>query len=208
MTEQEAITVEEELQAITKVKPRRDSEEAGGSSRAGYLQRLMDVIAGIPEDQWTELSLAAQTWYNEGAKAIKAQKPIPDFDDVSTSEEQEPEDTVEEDMADAELQEDTTTKAKKKKGARSSTPKPKKAKGTNSGVATEGKSAIPLKADAVKVRIKRAILKDPTISLEDLCNQLSKGGTKISKVTTAGVRSEFRHSLRVLQQEGLIKIDF
>jgi hypothetical protein len=211
--------LEVELETVTKLKPKK-SEEPGGDSRGGYLQKLMDTISELPETDWDGLSADAQKWYNEGAKALKAQEPIPDFADNAEEEETDEEDEEDEgdeheeetDMA-MEGQETGGTKQRSKKAKpkpkakAKPTAAPKKAKPKEGNSEKKPRAAVALKPDAVKVRIKKAIIKDPQISLEDLCALLSKGGTKISKITTAGVRSEFRHSLRVLQQEGLIKID-
>lgn len=214
--------LESELENITKLKPKK-SEQPGGSARGAYLQRLMDHIADLPEADWDTLSADAQRWYNDGAKAIKAQEPIPDFaepaeeDEAGEEEEPEPADDngedegeeEDEEMANVATEGETTTRKKKKAGAKKAAAPKKKAaaKSKGNGEAKAKRGPVVLKPDAVKVRIKKAILKDPTISLEDLVAQLSKGGTKISKITTAGVRSEFRHSLRVLVQEGFLKIE-
>ena len=200
--------IEEELQTLTKVKPRRDTEEAGGESRSGYLQRMMDVVEGIPESDWNKLSEQAQQWYNMGAEAIKAHKPIPEFDVVYVETKSADEDD-EEEQEEEEVETSPSTNSKKVSKPPVKAKVKTKAKGPVKpkvkAAPPKEKIAVPLKADAVKVRIKHAIIRDPQISLEDLCVVLSKGGTKISKVTTAGVRSEFRHSLRVLQQEGKLK---
>lgn len=209
--------LEVELETATNLKPKK-SEEPGGTSRGEYLHKLMDSIEGLPEADWDSLSAEAQKWYNEGAKALKAQEPIPDFVDngEDTEEEQDDEEQDEQEQEDEMAMEGQETggtkqrskKAKPKPKAKAKpTAAPKKAKPKEGNSEKKPRAAVALKPDAVKVRIKKAIIKDPQISLEDLCALLSKGGTKISKITTAGVRSEFRHSLRVLQQEGLIKID-
>lgn len=60
----------------------------------------------------------------------------------------------------------------------------------------------------IKVRIKKLILKRPDISADDIIKALSKdGGEAPSKFTVVSVRSEFRHTLRLLKNEGYIDID-
>lgn len=60
----------------------------------------------------------------------------------------------------------------------------------------------------VKVRIKKLILKRPDISADEIIRRLIKQGVDApSKFTVVGIRSEFRHSLRLLKQEGYIDIE-
>jgi hypothetical protein len=61
---------------------------------------------------------------------------------------------------------------------------------------------------SAKKHIKLMILRDPSISVEDLQLRLqTKHGLHVSITTLEGIRSEFRHSLRLLQQQGLLTLD-
>jgi hypothetical protein len=55
------------------------------------------------------------------------------------------------------------------------------------------------------VTIKEAMLDDPNMTVDDIVKKLSKKGTTVSKVTVANVRSDFRHSLKVLADNGKLK---
>ena len=63
------------------------------------------------------------------------------------------------------------------------------------------------KRDALKVIVKRIMLKTPDISLADLMEELDYHGLSARKPTVRTIREEFRHSLKFLQAEGYLKAD-
>lgn len=170
--------IEMELQKATGVKPKPKE-----GSR--YLSRLLDAVAKLPADGWNGLSVETQKWYNDAATASSNGGEIPPF----------PNEEVE-----VALKETNGAKS----GAKKAAPKAAKKPAAESKVAADKAEKSPIKLDesGVKYRIKKAILKKPNISKEELVEVLGKGGEKVSELTVASIRTEFRHSLRVLAQEG------
>lgn len=62
--------------------------------------------------------------------------------------------------------------------------------------------------DGLKVRIKKLILKNPSIGTEDLITAMTTDDEIPSKFTISNIRAEFRHSLRVLADMGLLTKEF
>lgn len=169
-------------------------------SRQSFLKRLVDGAGKLKDDEWDKLSTATQDWVNDATKSANDKQDLPDPNDD-----------------DAGGEEQTSTKAAGKKGA---SKEPAAAKGGSKKAAGKGRqeeereeaapasrkaagskgngAAKALSQDGVKYRIKMAMIKKPDISADDIMTQLSKGGNKVSRLTVAAIRAEFRHSLRVL----------
>jgi hypothetical protein len=148
--------------------------------RQEFLTRLLIAVELLEDEDWERLGQEpggtdAQQWCNDAVDARKAEKELPDFGDDDEKAEEE--------------KEATPVKAAKKKA----TAKPVKVK------------AATGQPDGVKVRIKRLVIGDPNISLEDLMGRLTKSGDKMSRMTVSAVRSETRHTLRVLHEQGKLK---
>lgn len=152
------------------------------------------------------------------AKKGKAAKPAP------VEEEEEAEDDESEQGSDPDEDEEEAKPAKKApaktKVAAKSKDKPAKveAKGKTAKPASKAAKDKPAKTetkktrggpDGMKVQIKKAILKNPGISTDDLIEQM-KAGTESapSKFTVSNIRAEFRHSLRLLADLGLLNKEF
>jgi hypothetical protein len=57
----------------------------------------------------------------------------------------------------------------------------------------------------LKSQVKRLILRNPPITIDEIMNHLNNGGDVVpSRFTVASISSEFKHSLRVMYQEGII----
>lgn len=69
------------------------------------------------------------------------------------------------------------------------------------------RAATPASGDGqgVKDRIKAIMIEEPDVSLDDIMEQMGKGGSKLSRVTISNIRAEFRHSLRALKRAGKLK---
>ena len=59
----------------------------------------------------------------------------------------------------------------------------------------------------IKTRIKEMLLDNPKVRSTEIYDKLSSEGIKPSHHTVTGIRSEFRHTLRVLKSRGLLKED-
>jgi hypothetical protein len=59
----------------------------------------------------------------------------------------------------------------------------------------------------VKTRIKRMILDDPRISVDEIHSALAMNDHHLSKIAISSIRGEFRHSLRFLIEQGVITAD-
>jgi hypothetical protein len=63
-------------------------------------------------------------------------------------------------------------------------------------------SSGAVKGDGVKVRIKKMLLKDPDMKADVLFDKLREDGEAPSRMTVNGIRAEFRHTLRLLKEQG------
>ena len=79
--------VEKEILEVTGARKKKSSE-----SEQDYLERIVDAVFDVDEDDWAEMSEETQTWYNEAAKAVNKQqeiKPFPGDDEEEEEEEDE-----------------------------------------------------------------------------------------------------------------------
>jgi hypothetical protein len=145
--------------------------------RQKYLERLMRAVSKLPDPDWEGLSKAAQDWNNGAAEAHKGGSELEDFPDYEE---------VEEELADDEEEAAPAEKPAKKKEE------------------APTKSYAPRKVSACHT-IKKLVAKKPDISVSDLSEKLKGEGFKVSDVTIATLRSDFRDSLRVLNELGVGK---
>ncbi len=182
--------IEKSLQQATGVRHKKDDE-----TRQDYLHRLVSATKELDDKEWNSLDPAVRAWVNEGVIAINAEQDIPDFTEAEET-----------DVAVISTKKKVkTVKVKEAKTPKEKAPKVVKEKAPKVAKEKAPRAARALNGDGVKVRIKRAIMKNPQISTEELIEQLSKGGQKVSKVTVGGIRSEFRHSLKFLIQDDHLK---
>jgi hypothetical protein len=145
--------------------------------RQKYLERLMRAVSKLPDPDWEGLSKAAQDWNNGAAEAHKGGSELEDFPDY-----EEVDDEIDEEQAEEETK--PIEKAAKKKEE------------------APAKSYAPRKVSACHT-IKKLVAKKPDISVSDLSEKLKGEGFKVSDVTIATLRSDFRDSLRVLNELGV-----
>ena len=103
--------------------------------------------------------------------------------------------------ADADEEEDAPPRSRERERTRDDKKDDKKSdtKGKDKPAAKEREAkADKPKGDGVKIKIKRLILKKPTISVDAIMEKLGEG-TKRS--TVAAIRAEFRHTLEFLKSE-------
>jgi hypothetical protein len=202
--EAEAIMTEheKELRDFCELKPKV------AEKRQSFLRKLADKIDGIPDDDWEKLSGPAQEWFNQAQLAIKADRPIPDFEAADEGE-LEPAPKASKKAAAKEPAKGGNKASGGKKGSKAAEDEKPARKTASKGAATASKgggSDGALSPDGVKYRIKMAVIKKPAISVDDLVTQLSSKGDKVSRTTVAAIRAEFRHSLKVLSKAGVCDI--
>jgi len=171
--------IEQELLKATGTKTKRNE------NRQAYLTRVMKAVAVLDDDVWEGLATEAQEWNNGAAEAHKAGDAIADFPDYE------------------ELDDN-----------------PRPDRNAISDAEEEEEEAVPVKAEAKKApgrpvggggsrktsachTIKKIVAKKPTISVSELSEKLKADGLKVSDVTIATLRSDFRDSLRVLNELGM-----
>lgn len=191
-----ASKIEKELQAVTKIKPKAKEE------RGDYLVRMAAACdpEELKEDDWGKLSKAAQDWANAAIKANNAEKDVADFPDVNGEDAEEGEAEVTETITKAKRGSDKKTVVAKEKGL-----KPAKEAKAETKAKTKSKPVKEAGAGGVgiKVQIKQLMMDDPNISIDDIMTKLKR--TELSRLTASTVRSEFRNSLRVLNDAGKLK---
>lgn len=63
------------------------------------------------------------------------------------------------------------------------------------------------KSKGIKVRIKMLLIKKPKSSADDLMEQLSKSGEPPSMHTVRAIRAEFRQTVKLLKEQGLVDLE-
>lgn len=203
--------------------------------RQEYLTRLIVAVQKLDDDEWEKISSKAQKWHVAGAKADNDEKPIPEFPDLVDDDEAEEEtpkksrakaakdeeddagDTAGGETDDEEEDDDVKTTAKKKAPAKKAAaekeaPAKKKALAAEKEAAPAKKKAAdekPAKSgkvEGIKVDIKKMVIKKPSITAEEIYEALGGKKAELSKVTISAVRSETRHTLRVLNDMGKLDI--
>ena len=181
-------SMEMEVQKATGVK--RKAKEG----RQVYLKRLLHKADVLSDDKFHDLPEATQCWIVAGAKAMNAGKDIADF-----PEEEKPPSASKK-----------GGKVKKKVSSGDS-PVPSGAKKARKKTPTAGKAPkqppAEKKLSGVKVEIKKILLDNPKLSSQDIFAALKKKGLTTTIGTVTGIRSEFRHSLKVLVNAGMIRMD-
>ena len=175
-------TVENELREVTSVKPRKKE------GRQVFLARLAEAVDGLG-DEWDDLSQDAQDWVNKALTAMKGADDVLEFSNSPGEDEPKPK------------------------------PKPKskgKAKGKDKDK-DKDKAAAPAEKDAdagggtkrtgVKIAIKKLLWENPKMSADEIADALEKGGHNSSMATVRGIRAEFHHTLRVLNDLGVTEAD-
>jgi hypothetical protein len=194
-----ASKIETTLREATGIKPK------SGEDTQEFYKRLIAAVQELPEDVWEKLDTKAQKWVNDGAKAANKQEDIQDFPDAEANQE---DDEV-----------TTKTKTAKKGGDKTEKTDAKKAPATTKKAAddkTEKKPAAKKEAKAEKTAkkpkgsglettIKNLIIKKPAITSDELVEKLEAKSVKASRFTVVAIRAGFRHSIKVLQEAGLIK---
>ncbi len=200
-----------------------------GKNRQDYLKRVVAKIIDITEDEWEGLSAATQKWYNTALKARDSNKTLPEMPGEAAAEVEEEEeeapaksksktkakaeeeaDEEEEAEPEADDEEEEEVQPKKKVAAKGKTASAK-SKG-NGKVEAKSKSKsttpavrpIPTGAPTV---IRQLMLKNINITKDELVQKLKDKGMKTSPFTVGTVRNDFRLTLRILQEEGLLKRD-
>jgi hypothetical protein len=170
--------IEKELLAATGLRMSKSEK------RQVFLTRLMRAASKLEDEPWEALSKEAQDWCNDAITAFKNGQEVPDFvppEAPADEEDQAPEDSVSEDITeDGEI----ITKPKKKAEV----------------VAKPKKSATPMRKLTATHLIKRLVINEPSISVNDLIDRLKDEGFKVSGVTVATLRSDTRDTLRVLNE--------
>jgi hypothetical protein len=205
--------VEQEVRTVTGVKPK------GKEDRAKFLSRLAEGLQKISDDAWDNMSKGGQDWANLATKAYDNDKPVKEF---AVEEEEDEESEVEAAAPDDDAEEEETPPARGRKAAKAAPPKPAPkaaAKGkpgpkpAKSKPAKERGNGAERVLVGVKVDIKKMIIKNPDITADEIMEGLRKHPPASqpdyvpSKFTVTSIGSEFRHSLRVLKQEGVIDIE-
>jgi hypothetical protein len=96
----------------------------------------------------------------------------------------------------------TTDKASSKKAATDKARSGKTA--TKTAAKSNGAGKGESKAGALAYA-KKAMIKDPSITAKDLATRMEKAGYSMSSHTLSTTRSQFRHSVKVMQEAGLLK---
>jgi hypothetical protein len=185
------------LREATGLKPK------SGEDTQEFYKRLIAAVQELPEDAWEKLDTKSQKWVNEGAKAANAKEDIQDFPDAEANEEDEEVATKKTKTAKKGGDKPATKKVAaadddKKPAVKKSEKQPKAEKEAKKAPATKRGSGL-------ESTIKNMIVKKPTITSDELVEKLEAKSVKASRFTVVAIRAGFRHSIKVLQEAGMIK---
>ncbi len=172
--------MENDLVKVTGVKPERD--------RAAFLKKLTKAALTMEEDKWEALSTDAQEWVNSNARAIKANKPLSDFDAAAKAPEP---------KAKVEAKPKAEPKKPEARTRDKDAPYHPPAKLSKLLARFNGKAPDPYSL------IKIMAIADPECRTRDIHAMLKSKGHKMSMPCISVIRSHFRHGVRVLQHVGL-----
>jgi hypothetical protein len=207
--------LESELQAAASIKRKANETEQA------YLQRLAEAVRELPDDEWDQISEEGQTWTNDAIKALNAEHEIESFGNGEPKEEpkEEPDDKPGEEHDDdddngeskeggEEVEEKAAKPARRVAAKKEAAPKKKAVKEAKPAKKTVVKTNGSRPAGA-QTMIKQLLLKDPSMSTEDILAQLSKKGYSPTRQAATSIRSGFRHSLKVIKEAGMLspKVD-
>jgi hypothetical protein len=185
------------LREATGLKPK------SGEDTQEFWKRLIAAVQELPEDAWEKLDTKAQKWVNDGAKAINAKEDIADFPDAEAANEED--DEVATKTKTAKKGGEKTGKAPTKKVAADDKPEKKATKKEAKPEKEVKKPAATKRGSGLESTIKNMIVKKPTITSDELVEKLEAKQVKASRFTVVAIRAGFRHSIKVLQEAGLIK---
>lgn len=215
--------IEKELQKATGIKPKPNQE------RDKYLDNLSAQADKMNEDKFAKLSAEARAWCNAASDAVNAEKPVPDFEDDSSAEDEteakadeskpepkkgsktkasktiEAEDSEDDDAGETEEEDEDVASKKKAKGAAKSAKKTKEPKAAKPAKVAKAPKERKARGNGKLNQMKALILDHPEDSAEQLTERLAKKGVTLSKVTVSTVRSDFRSTVAFLVEKGLIK---
>lgn len=132
-------------------------------------------------------------------KAKEDKKPAKEEKKPAKKKAKDDDEEEEEEKEEEETEDDDEDEAPKKKGKKDE----KSAKSDKKAAKPEAKAGKRSGAQGVTASIKKIMLGDPQISVENLTDALKeKGFDTISNMTVTTVRADFRHTLRIMKEEG------
>lgn len=177
-------------------------------TRQRFLSKVVEKVAKTSDDDWEQLTADAQRWFNAAVKAWDADTTIPDFPDADDDGRPEAEasdgDQGAEDGPAERGEEDNMARSAKKRAA------PKKGAANKKAAAPAAKKRTYVAtngqlAESGSSILKRAMLKDMTLKEDQLAKILKTKDFPLSPFKIDSLRADFRHTIRLLQEEGKLK---
>jgi outer membrane biosynthesis protein TonB len=196
--------IEAKLIEVTKVKSK------SGEDRQNFFKRIISAVQELEEDVWESLDEVTQKWVNDGAKNGNEAKAIADFPDLKSVKEDAVKTDKAEKAAKSDKAADEKPTVKKKKEAAVDKKPAKKAEPAKKEKAEPAKKAkvkakVTTRGSGLESQIKNLIIKKPMITADELVEKLTAKDVKASRFTVVAIRAGFRHSIKVLQEAGMIK---
>lgn len=212
-------TVYEELVAATSI------EREEGEEKNDFLERLLEGVSALDDDEWKALSQETQEWYNAAAEAYRRDRDLPTLPGMEGDEE------GGEEAAKPEPEKKTTRRraAPKKEveqeeggeeaAAAAAEPEPKKTTRKRSAPkkAEGGEEAKPKKKreakpkvpkesrDPATQKVRRLIANNYGIDLDGLMKMAEDEGIAIKRSSAAGVLLNFERTVEAVQAVGEVK---
>ena len=170
-----------------------------------FLTRLVEKVNKTTDDDWDKLTADAQRWFNTAFHAWEDKETIPDFPDAEGD--PKPADERDGEVSEAESSsttdesddgsEDEMARRRKKRQVAAKPPAKKRATNGNAKLGSSGAYFL-----------KKAMLKKMNVTDEELSKILKDKDYPLSPVRISIIRNEFRHTMRLLQEEGQLKNQF
>ena len=188
--------IERELIKKTKV-----DEQEKGEDRQDYLQRLCEAVNLLKEEEWDSMSDAAKEWANTSTRAIKGEKPLPDFDDDAPA-----------------AKKPAPKAAAKKPASKAKAAEEGDDEGDDEGTEEEVEETAPkkqAKAAATKDKphglsavafVRQYVATHPASDVSEIAGAVEKAGyNSLSRSSIGTIRSDFRSIARIIKEQGFLK---
>ena len=201
-------TIREELCEVLDVsQKKKESDDA-------FVLRLSELAQKLDSDAWEALSTGAQEYMNTVTEADDNKTDIPLFPDEAGADDGdgEPADEAEEEEGDEEM---STATEDEDKPAKKSKKVPAKTAKSEKKAEAAAKDDKPAKKASTRgngkmsagMRIRSLVVKKPTMSVDDLEQQLKKDGYAPSRTAISATRQSTRDTMKALAKAGMIEVE-
>lgn len=177
-----------------------DAKRKDGESNDAYRKRLLRLADKLSDAAYEKLSDDAQSWISDAVKASKKEQPLPAFPGEAAADEDDDRSAKKPAAKTAGKASAPAAKAAPKKATA-----PEKASKPEKDAKPAPKKAAEKKGPGLSTRLKQLLIKKPNMPTVDLLEKLQGEGFDTTHGSVMSLRSDFRHSLKTLQDAGKLE---